>query len=308
MQQLREGTSTIAYVVGAITIVPFWFAFWMWFFIGLLLESIRWDAPVTTVQRLYGLSVLALEVVVGKVRGPSSFALTAASDGEVEVMSMSKDWITLKLVKTKPTWYPKLHFIIFPGAFYSPLSYAPLARELCKRGSLVSIWNVTFTSAYVSDMTPVVKKIEESTDTQWVLIGHSLGGVQIGKLARSLKDSNHLEKVAGLVFLASFPATADLADIEVPTLTVHGSNDTVSRKSKHPNATRHFPKKSEVRTIIGANHSQFSSVTDPLPLDGAAAITEEQQVQQTAALVLDFLARHVSPPNESAQSGDMGTN
>jgi hypothetical protein len=34
MQQLREGTSTFAYVLGAITIIPFWFAFWMWFFIG----------------------------------------------------------------------------------------------------------------------------------------------------------------------------------------------------------------------------------------------------------------------------------
>ena len=91
---------------------------------------------------------------------------------------------------------------------------------------------------------------------------------------------------------------------------MHGSNDTITttRKSKHPNATRHFPKKSEVRTIIGANHSQFSSVSDPLPLDSAAAITEEQQVQQTAAIVLDFLARNVSHPDESPAPENMVAN
>jgi hypothetical protein len=93
-----------------------------------------------------GLGVLAVEVLVGKVRGPSSYALTAANDDEVEVLNMSQQWITLKLIKTKPTWYPKLHFIIFPGPFYSPLSYTPLARELCKRGSIVNIWNGSFTT------------------------------------------------------------------------------------------------------------------------------------------------------------------
>lgn len=85
-------------------------------------------------------------------------------------------------------------------------------------------------------MSPVISRIQESTDTQWVLIGHSLGGVSVGKvrsqvvtvlktkdirqlipfvcfskqLVRVLKDHDLLSKLAGLVFLASFPNAADL--------------------------------------------------------------------------------------------------
>lgn len=120
---------------------------------------------------------------MGKVRGPSSYALTAANDDEVEVLNMSQQWITLKLIKTKPTWYPKLHFIIFPGPFYSPLSYTPLARELCKRGSIVSIWNGTFTTGELSSHNVQVALVSSPAAHRCLL--HSASCIPTRSLTRS---------------------------------------------------------------------------------------------------------------------------
>jgi pimeloyl-ACP methyl ester carboxylesterase len=364
-ETIREAVFKTGVFLGAMIFIPWWFAFWFWFFffLDLLVQAVSTTSPKDLINGLKGWVQLVWGVIQGHVYGPR-MALPDSSTGDegaMEVLHVSKDWIAFKFHTPTPTLYPSLSFLVIGGPFYTPPSYTPLARELAKRGGDVVIWNRGFTKGYTSDLGGIIGRIESSGEgTKWVLVGHSLGGILVSKVARALPPALHA-RIAALIYLASFPAaieelgqgykpetkpvaqsakqsgkgskgakkgskaTAAAAapeeskgpespveessprglGMEIPILTVQASEDTVvtggskrGRGGVEKGRPRHFPKKSEVHTIVGANHSQFTSVSS-LPLDGTATLTPTQQVQQTAAVILDFLARNLPP---SAQS------
>ena len=91
--------------------------------------------------------------------------------------------------------------IIYPGAFVEPRSYAPAAHALAEEGFFVAIvpmpLGVAILGGYRAD--DVISAQPEVTD--WVIAGHSLGGVMAARYA-----ADHPDAVEGAWLIAIRPS------------------------------------------------------------------------------------------------------
>ncbi|MNP47127.1 Alpha/beta hydrolase family protein [compost metagenome] len=107
----------------------------------------------------------------------------------------------------------------------------------------------------------------------WYIGGHSLGGAMASSYA-----SKHQDKVKGLILLGAYVYGGISPD---DALTIYGSNDHVMDQTK----VDYTP---NVHVINGGNHAQFGNYGLQKG-DGTATITREQQQDETAGLILDFI-------------------
>jgi hypothetical protein len=172
------------------------------------------------------------------------------------------------------TFFLAFQVLFYGGSWVSRKTYAPFLTSLRQRTS----WNITFNSG---------DQLRSSTaDEKFLLIGHSLGGVQ------AAMDATHFpEKVAGLVLLNShfnerckmpYPGMSAAA-ISVPTLVVLGGKDDrlpvnralddlyvkLSRDYRNINYVvqpelGHFPDSSTVECVADFNNKNLQRWTGPL--------------------------------------------
>jgi dienelactone hydrolase len=118
----------------------------------------------------------------------------------------------------------------------------------------------------------------------WVIGGHSLGGSMAASYAKKQSD-----KVQGLAFWASYPATSDdLSSTSLKGLSTHGSNDQVLNMDNF-NATKALlPPGTIMQVIQGGNHAQFGNY-GLQPGDGTATISAADQQAQAADLTVRLL-------------------
>lgn len=114
----------------------------------------------------------------------------------------------------------------------------------------------------------------------WVIGGHSLGGVMAAKYAA---DN---EKIKGVVFFAAYPQGDTIKGLDIDVLSIYGSNDGVSNKSKIKNAS--LPDNSDVIEIKGGNHANFGDYGNQKG-DNKASISREKQISSAADLVSKFM-------------------
>ena len=172
-------------------------------------------------------------------------------------------------------------FIIFSGANADEKAYAYMAELLYKAGHTVVIPKVLFhLSAFginhgleIIDSNPEIEK--------WILIGHSLGGLPVSRIAVKRPD-----KLLGVVFLATNTLT-DLSDLDISAIRISAANDKIMNKKMMVAHPDYLPENSTSIILEGANHQGFGAY-DSLSRDGEATMSWKEQQEQTVKLILDF--------------------
>ncbi|MCX6086414.1 MAG: alpha/beta hydrolase [Caldiserica bacterium] len=182
-------------------------------------------------------------------------------------------------------------FILYPGGRVDPRAYAPLARSIAARGSVVIVAPMLFNLAILSP-----ERAQEIIDTYqgirvWVIGGHSLGGSMAARFARL-----HTREIQGLVLWASYPASSDdLSASALPVLSVSASRDGLATPAKIMAARLLLPPTTTYRPIDGGNHAQFGSYGAQMG-DHAATIPAAEQWRLVVQSTADFLAQAATQP------------
>jgi pimeloyl-ACP methyl ester carboxylesterase len=116
----------------------------------------------------------------------------------------------------------------------------------------------------------------------WVVGGHSLGGAMASVFAK-----DHLTKLNGVVFFASYPADDSLKNANLKVLSIYGTNDMAGMNTFEEKKSL-LPADTQYVVIEGGNHAQFGSY-GPQEGDNPATISAEEQWAQAAAATVEFL-------------------
>ena len=241
--------------------------------------SRRWPKIIAIIlvlgTLLLGGTVLWLITPVGEIMLEAQTALQ--SDDAVTVLQ--RDWIAFIPNKAPP----QAGFIFYPGARVPAEAYAPLARQIAEEGFLVTIIHAPLNLAILNPGA-ANQIIQNYLAIQtWVVGGHSLGGVAAVSYA-----ADHIEVVDGLVLLASEPANQGLRETTMPIVSIYGTNDTVFSLQQVQESATKLPRSTRFIAIEGGNHAQFGFYGRQRG-DSEATIEREDQIRQTARIIIDLL-------------------
>lgn len=180
-------------------------------------------------------------------------------------------------------------FIFYPGGKVDPRAYIPIATKISEKGYKVIITPMPLNLA-IFNKNKADKVIKENLDIDiWVIGGHSLGGVMAADYAY-----NHLDKIKGLVLLASYPQDKNnFKGKNISALSLWGSEDKVAKLDKVKSAKAILPNDCLFYEIEGGNHGQFGSYGKQKG-DGDAKIDEYKQQNITA----EYIAKLMEKINE----------
>ncbi|MHA6526028.1 alpha/beta hydrolase [Tessaracoccus sp. G1721] len=167
-----------------------------------------------------------------------------------------------------------------PGALVDPRAYIPLLAPLAEAGHPVYIANPPLGIAFLAPGVAAGASQAFPDVTQWVMSGHSLGGV----VASSQADSGG---EAGLILLASYPL-GDLSTSELPVLSISGSNDMLTTPDDVEASRATLPGDATFVVIDGGVHAFFGDY-GPQAGDGTPEVSREAAQGTTVAAMLSFL-------------------
>lgn len=150
---------------------------------------------------------------------------------------------------------PSTGLVFVPGARVDPRAYARLLRPLAQAGYFVAVLKEPFGLA-LTDVGHARRVIEVHPEiAQWVVGGHSLGGVAAAAFAQDHAEVNGAP-VAGLVLYASYPAgTVDRANLKVTSIS--GERDALTTPGDVAESKAHLPAATSYVVVPGAVHSFF---------------------------------------------------
>ena len=176
-----------------------------------------------------------------------------------------------------------LGFIIYPGAYVDPRSYAPAASKIAEAGYLTVIVKMPGDLAMsgiprAQDILAAYPEI-----TQWAIGGHSLGGV-----CSSWYVKDHPDKMKGVVLWAAYGfVEGDIHDRDIAVTVISGSKDGLATPAKIAAGIPYLPADTTYFVIEGGNHTNDGYYdTSPYPVqpgrngapgDNPADITREEQ-------------------------------
>ncbi|WP_462315320.1 alpha/beta hydrolase [Methanobrevibacter sp.] len=166
--------------------------------------------------------------------------------------------------------------IFYPGAKIEYTAYLPMLCELSSMGVDCYLVEMPFNIALFGE-NEADDIIETTNYSNYILCGHSLGGV----VASSYMT--HSGKGDGLILLAGYPTE----NITKPVLSIYGSNDGDLNRKSYDEAKPLMSNLTEF-VIDGGNHAQFGYYGKQSG-DNAAGITPEDQQNQTVEKILDFI-------------------
>ena len=167
--------------------------------------------------------------------------------------------------------------IFYPGAKVEYTSYLPMLMQLANRGIDCYVVEMPFNFAFFG-IDSADSIISNSSYEHYYISGHSLGGVMASQYVNKSDD------IDGLILLAAYPSK----DVNVPTLSVYGSNDGVLNHESYDESKSLIKGNFTEFVIDGGNHAQFGNYgiqTD----DGQANITPQDQQNQCVNEILSFI-------------------
>lgn len=212
------------------------------------------------------------------VMGPDQEALARVrADPSVEVVRTDS---AIVMTPTSAGELDGLGLVFVPGAKVDASSYEATLAPLVDDGATVVVTRPILNLAFFD-----LRSLESFTSQadgvdEWVVGGHSLGGV---KACQWADDPD----VSGLVLLGSYCAN-DLSGSQVQVLSVSGSEDGLSTPDKVAAARDLLPASADLVEIDGANHADFGWY-GPQPGDGEATISHEEADRAITDALLDFL-------------------
>ncbi|MCC8149899.1 MAG: alpha/beta hydrolase [Lachnospiraceae bacterium] len=182
----------------------------------------------------------------------------------------------------------KIGFLIFTGAQTDEPAYAYIAYLLHRGSYPVVIPKQPFQmSAFgvkhgmeIMESHPEIEK--------WILIGHSLGGVPVSRIAAARPD-----QVIGAAFLATY-ASADLSGLDISAIRIVAENDGIMDNDRMPNFNHNLPEDSATVIIKGANHQGFAAYDSLSNRDGKATISWQEQNELSVRYILEFFEEQIS--------------
>lgn len=200
--------------------------------------------------------------------------------------------VTKNSIQFLPVQALEYGVILYPGALVAPASYAPLALAIAEQGIPVAIAKFPLNLAILSPNKADLIRSELSDVNQWLMAGHSLGGVMASEYLAARQDETDL---AGLILLASYPSNkGDLSESDYAVLSLYASEDQLTTMSKIFSTNHLLPNGAQFYEIVGGNHAQFAWYGEQ-DGDGVAIITREQQQLAIQAQVLAFIEDLSSP-------------
>ena len=183
----------------------------------------------------------------------------------------------------KSTEHPMV--IFYPGALVEPESYSIWAEQLAENGYTVAIAKMPFELAILSG-NKADKIREDFKDQDFVIGGHSLGGVMASRYANANLDD---ERLKGIYFMASYPdEKGTLAKTDLPVISITGSEDKVMNQEAADEAKAYLPEQTEFVSIAGGNHGGFGSYGHQKG-DGEATISNEDQQTAIVTTMMNWL-------------------
>ena len=209
--------------------------------------------------------------------GPSTQAMANLKDSTLVDVTVN-NFISFAPENTSAT----TGLIIYPGAKVEPEAYAPLANKIAQAGYEVIITPMPLNFA-IFDSNAADEVISKFPNIKnWVISGHSLGGVMAAKYAS--ENSN----IKGVIFYASYPQGDELKDSNIEVASIYGSLDGVANLDKIVGSKDLLPTSTTFVEIIGGNHAQFGSYGDQSG-DNAAEISVDEQIEQAANASIELL-------------------
>ena len=182
-----------------------------------------------------------------------------------------------------------LGFIIYPGAYVDPRSYAPAAQEIAKAGYLTVIVKMPGDLAITGIPRALDILAAYPDTTQWAIGGHSLGGVSATGYVM-----DHPENMKGVVLWAAYGSNSfPIQDKDVSVLVLYGSKDGLATPAKVDAGKPYLPDNTTYFLIEGGNHTNFGYYdTSPdavQPGDNSSDITRKDQQKIIVAETLALL-------------------
>ena len=229
---------------------------------------------------LLGLIIIAIIFIASffiTSYGPSTQAMANLKDSTLVDVTVD-NFISFAPENTAAT----TGLIIYPGAKVEPEAYAPLANKIAQAGYEVIITPMPLNFA-IFDSNAADEVISKFPNIKnWVISGHSLGGVMAAKYAS--ENSN----IKGVIFYASYPQGDELKDSNIEVASIYGSLDGVANLEKIVGSKDLLPASTTFVEIIGGNHAQFGSYGDQSG-DNAAEISVDEQIEQAANASIELL-------------------
>lgn len=178
----------------------------------------------------------------------------------------------------------KSALIFYQGALVENASYSIWAEQVAEAGFSVYLVKEPLNLA-VLGQNKAEKIIRSNHLTNYVIGGHSLGGVMASRFAAE-QENNGLK---GVFFLASYPdEKGSLATFKGKVLSLTGSRDGVLNWEAYGQAKKYLPEQTVFEEIKGGNHAGFGSYGDQKG-DKPAEINNNEQQQEVGNLLIDWL-------------------
>ncbi|ETA79010.1 alpha/beta hydrolase [Youngiibacter fragilis] len=179
--------------------------------------------------------------------------------------------------------------IIYPGGKVDEKAYALLAKSISEQGYDAYVAKMPLRLAILG-IGRAERIMEENTEVnEWVMVGHSLGGVAASRFI--VKDPHGIK---GLVLLGSYPDDkTDLASAGIKVHSLIGTEDRIVDRAALGAADKRLGKDFVKVDVQGGNHSYFANygVQDG---DGEAAIGYGIQQSLVLKAVSDIFASEPS--------------
>ncbi len=185
--------------------------------------------------------------------------------------------------------------IFYPGGKVQAESYAPLMKKLAEADILTVLVPMPGNLAVLGINKAEGLKEEYPNIQKWYMAGHSLGG----SMAASYLGE-HGEEYAGLLLLASY-STECLTEETLEVLSVYGDCDEVLNMEAYEENSSNLPAGYEEVIIEGGCHAYFGSYGEQKG-DGISGITREEQLEQTAEIIEEFVKENKDEHKSAAEA------
>lgn len=236
---------------------------------------IRSPRPATTARAVGTALSVGLLIALGWLRPfPATPGFVPA--GSVVVQD------TATRIALRPAEPSGAGLVFVPGALVDPRAYLPLLHPLAEAGHPVVVVKPALGIGLLAG--GAVGGAVDGTTPQWVVGGHSLGGVAAARYAANAADP----RVRGVLFWASYPADDLSGRADLAGLSVSGDRDGLTTPADVRSAAALLPPGSATVVLPGAIHAHFGDY-GPQPGDGTAGIPRGQAQREIVEATGEFL-------------------
>ena len=169
--------------------------------------------------------------------------------------------------------------IFYPGGKVEALAYIPLMEHCAREGVLAVLMPMPFNLAVLAKDAAASIPEQFPEVEHWYMAGHSLGGSMAASFA-----AENTAWVEGLILLAAYSTEP----LEIPVLSIYGSEDGVLNMEKYEKYRTNLPADFEEHILEGGNHAGFGFY-GPQEGDGTATISSREQIAGTAEWIGAFV-------------------